>query len=60
MYDELLTKDETLYVENKEDFYILKSKKTIYSCKKITHDSDSAEKLSKDDIRMELNKFNFS
>jgi len=60
MYEELLTKDETLYVENKEDFYILKSKKTIYSCKKITHDSDSAEKLSKDDIRMELNKFNFS
>ena len=59
LYEELVTKDEALYVEDKGKFFILKSNKTIYSGEEFNYDSDSAKKLSKDEIRIELNKLNF-
>ena len=59
MYEELVTEDEALYVEDKGNLFILNSKKKIYSGEKFYYDSDSVEKLSKDEIRMELSKFNF-
>ena len=59
MYEELVTEDEALYVEDKGNLFILNSKKKIYSGEKFYYDSDSVDKLSKDEIRVELNKFNF-
>ncbi len=59
MYEELLTKDEALCVEDKGNLFVLNSENNIYLGEKFGYDSDSIEKLSKDEIRMELNKFNF-
>jgi UDP-N-acetylglucosamine 4,6-dehydratase len=59
LYEELVTKDEALYVKDKGNLYILNSKNKIYSGEKFSYDSDSAEKLSKDEIRMELSKHEF-
>jgi FlaA1/EpsC-like NDP-sugar epimerase len=59
LFEELVTKDEAMYVEDKGNLFILNSKNKIYSGEKFSYDSDSAEKLSKDEIRMELRKHKF-
>ena len=59
MYEELVTQDEALNVEDKGNLFILNSKNKIYSGEKFYYDSILAEKLSKDAIRIVLNKFKF-
>lgn len=58
MYEELVTEEEALYVKDKGNLFILNSKNQVNSNNTIEYNSDSVEKLSKDEIRMKLKKQN--
>jgi UDP-N-acetylglucosamine 4,6-dehydratase/5-epimerase len=58
MYEELVTEEESLYVEDKGNLFILNYENEINSSINFNYNSDSVEKLSKEEIRMKLKKQN--
>ncbi|MBP2044984.1 UDP-N-acetylglucosamine 4,6-dehydratase family protein [Methanobacterium aggregans] len=52
MYEELMTEDEALCAVESAKLFILNSKIDTDSCEAIEYNSDTVEKLSKDEIRM--------
>lgn len=52
MYEELMTEDEALCAVDMGKLFILNSKINMDSCETIEYNSDTVEKLSKDEIRL--------
>lgn len=60
MYEELMTEEEALYAVDDGELFILNSKKELNQFNGFEYNSDSVEKLSKDQIRSIVQNINFN